>query len=347
MSVADARALVAGLRGSLKPAEETAPQTLTVGDLLERYDARRLAQLRKRRVIHRALACAFAPLSRREATSLTRRDIAEVVDSMADRAPIHANRVLAYAKAFFGWAVGRGYLEANPAAAISKPTREIARDRTPTIEEVAEIWRAAETLGYPFGHIVQLLILTAARRDEVGAMQLGEPHLPEGGDEGCWTLPSCRSKNGRALRNPLSPLARRVLESALVARVADGPYAFTTTGRTPVSGWSRAKARLDAVIAEHRRKRCELADMPGWRIHDLRRAFATAACDLLHVDPAVADRCLNHVGAGTTSTVARIYARSEMYDQRRDALNRWAELIAGAVAGACARAPSPKVPDRE
>ena len=36
----------------------------------------------------------------------------------------------AYLKAFFGWAVGRGYLEANPAAGISKPSREVARDRT-------------------------------------------------------------------------------------------------------------------------------------------------------------------------------------------------------------------------
>ena len=381
------------------PHEPLSVKPEQLGALMERYAAEVLSHLRTGDKQRRSLRRIIDPLAHVLSTDVSDAMVEEIIDDIAQTAPVHANRILGYFSAFCSWAVGEramissrwavvrpaeerprdrrlsleesrdgihanrvlAYAKARPApggpsaAAIwkptlrrpyPKPTREIARDRTPTIEEVAEIWRAAETLGYPFGHIVQLLILTAARRDEVGAMQLSEPHLPEGGDEGCWTLPSSRSKNGRALRNPLSPLARRVLERALVARVADGPFVFTTTGRTPVSGWSRAKIRLDAVIAQHRRQRGELADMPSWRVHDLRRAFATAACDVLRVDPAVADRCLNHVGAGTTSTVARIYARSEMYDQRRDALNRWAELIAARGRRLRSRA-SPGVPDRE
>jgi integrase len=330
ISIARARELVATLKVTLEPvAEET--MALTVAKLLERYDARRLSQLRKGKVILRAISVALAPVRNRAPSELSRREISEIVDGMADRAPIHANRVLAYLKAFFGWAVGRGYLDANPAAGISKPTREVTRDRTPTLDEVAEIWNAAGELGYPFGPLVRLLILTASRRDEVGAMRVDEVDLAKDGEAGCWTLPANRSKNGRSIRMPLAPLAQKTLHEALTARCGEGLFVFSTTGLTPVSGWSRAKRRLDTVI-EADRKRRELASMAPWRFHDLRRAFATAACDLLQVDPAVADRCLNHVGAATTSTVSRIYARNEMFAQRRDALWRWAELVAEATA---------------
>ena len=51
-------------------------------------------------------------------------------------------------------------------------------------------------------------------------------------------------------------------------------------------------------------------------------------------DPRLAEgRCLNHVGASTTSTVARVYGRSELYEPRRDALFRWAELVLKASQG--------------
>lgn len=313
------------------------PATFSVAQLLDRYRARRLSQLRKGKVMGRALEAALAPVKYREAARLTRREIAELIDDIADRAPIHANRVLAYMKAFFNWSVGRGYLEATPAAAIAKPSREVTRERTPSLKEIVEIWAAGGTLGYPFGPIVKLLILTAARREEVGALRVSELELPKGSDEGVWVLPASRSKNGRAIRTPLSPLARKVLEDALKLRPKGSDLVFTTTGQRPVSGWSRAKRRLDAAIAAARKRSRVIAPMDPWRFHDLRRSFATHACDVLKVDPAVADRCLNHVGASTTSTVARVYARSEMFEQRREALSGWAALIDEALAQ---RAPS-------
>lgn len=97
------------------------------------------------------------------------------------------------------------------------------------------------------------------------------------------------------------------------------PYVFTTAGNRPVSGWSKAKARLDRSIAS--------STFPPWCFHDLRRAFATHACDQLHIPAAVADRCLNHVGSSTSSTISRVYARNEMFEERKDALERWAGLL--------------------
>jgi integrase len=326
MDVDQARKVARALKGALAGVVATHRNEMSLGSILVRYRDRRLSQLRRGAVMGRALETTLAPLAYRALAEITRREIGYVIDELADRAPIHANRVLAYTKSFFNWAVGRGYLEQSVAAAVSKPTRERARERTPSLQEIAEIWSAASELGYPFGPVVRLLILTSARRDEVGAIRVGELDLGESPTGPVWTIPAERSKNGRSIRVPLSPPARAVLVEALDARKVAGDYAFTTTGRSSVSGWSRAKRRLDDIIAARRKERGE-GDVAPWRFHDLRRSFATLACDVLHIDPAVADRCLNHVGASTTSTVSRIYARNEMFDQRRDALVRWSVLV--------------------
>ena len=307
-------------------------------ELVDTYAKAELAQHKRGAATRRAIEATLKPFLTRDAVSVTRRDVARVIDKHAQQAPIAANRNLAYVKAFFAWAVGRGHLVANPAVDIAKPSAEAARARTPTLGELVEIWNAAGTLGYPFGHAVRLLMLTAMRREEITAMQVDEIHLPtDDGEPATWTLPAARSKNGRAIRVPISPLARAVLVEALRARPSGrGGLVFTTTGATPVSGWSKAKARLDAIIAAERAKAAlddgrDPETMAPWRIHDLRRGFATLACDVLHVDPAVADRCLNHVGASTTSTISRVYGRSEMFDQRKEALTAWADLLDRAI----------------
>jgi integrase len=326
LSIADARLAARSIIHNLTRLGPPERNEGALGAILDRYEARRLAQLRKGVVIGRAIRSAVNGLLLREMSSITRAEIGQIVDDLADRAPIQANRTLAYLKAFFGWAHGRGYIEANPIQSLAKPTRERARDRTPSPEEIADIWSACGALGYPFEHVIRLMILTAVRRDEAAAIRVSELQLPAGEAEGCWTLPADRSKNGRALRVPLSAPARAIVEAAVAARPEGSPFVFSTTGVSAVSGWSKAKARLDGVIAKARGKR-EAGTMAHWRLHDLRRSFATAACDELGVDPAVADRCLNHVGASTTSTISRVYGRSEMYQQRADALRRWAELI--------------------
>jgi integrase len=331
VGVDEARSFAGALKATFQQPHAPDEPTLSLRTLLDRYEARRLSQLRKGAVMARALQLGLADILPLEASLIGRREISAAIDDMADRAPIHANRVLAYAKAFFGWCVGRGYLDANPATNISKPTVERARTRTPSLEEVREIWRAAGTLGYPFGPITQLLILTAMRRDEIGAMRVDEFEDQNATGESCWVLPAERSKNGRAIRIPLPPPAAGIVREVRAAHPSNEIFLFTTTGRTPPSGWSRAKARLDKAIAAQRRANDRSQDMAPWRLHDLRRSFATGACDLLRIDPVVADRCLNHVGSGTTSTVSRIYGRSEMFDQRRDALRRWADLVTGVV----------------
>ena len=124
----------------------------------------------------RALRTAFAGSLAGPAAHLSRSDVLGVLDKLtgAGKATT-AGRTLAYGRACYGWAVKRGRLELNPFAGLpviagSTPTR----DRVLTDPEVGAIWRASGTLGFPFQHVVRLLLLTAQRREEVAALRWSE-----------------------------------------------------------------------------------------------------------------------------------------------------------------------------
>ena len=83
-------------------------------------------------------------------------------------------------------------------ADLPKPGSAVKRDRVLTDAELASVWKAAEKIGWPFGPAVQLLVLTAARREEIGALSWDEIH----GNE--IRIPGERSKSGEARIIPLS-----------------------------------------------------------------------------------------------------------------------------------------------
>jgi integrase len=261
------------------------------------------------------------------------------VKKHARKAPIAANRKLAYASAFFNWCVDEGVLAANPLEKMRKPAKENERDRYHTLEELREIWNAAGTLGYPFQQLYRLLIVLPHRREELAALPIADLVFgaDDAPDQGIWHLPAPRTKKANALRVPLSPLARSIIVEALTHedRPSDSKYLFTTTGDTPVSGFTKAKRRLDKAIQEARMKAAEarggepekVEPMPHWTVHDFRTTFNTHACEMIGVPPHVADRILNHVATATRSKIMRIYNKSELFEPRRKALCDWADLL--------------------
>jgi integrase len=101
---------------------------------------------------------------------------------------------------------------------------------------------------------------------------------------------------------------------------------FTTNDRTPISGFSKAKERVENRIAEIvRAEGLEDVFRDEWRIHDLRRTLATHMGEM-HVHLDTIELLLNHVSglrAGITST----YNLSQLMADRRGALNRWGEHL--------------------
>jgi integrase len=133
-----------------------------------------------------------------------------VLDKIADRtSPRRANRYLALLKKLFNWCAERDNVEASPAANIKPLAREVSRDRVLSDDELQLVWRCCEAIGWPFGDLFRLLILTAQRLGEVSTMRWRDVDL----DAGMWTVPSGTAKNGVANEVPLSPASVAILTS--------------------------------------------------------------------------------------------------------------------------------------
>jgi integrase len=147
-------------------------------------------------------------------------------------------------------------------------------------------------------------------------------------DAGEWTIAKERCKNGKAHTVDLSPEAVRLLDplgdSAAARRADDAEFVLSTTGRTPVSGFSNAKARIDD------RMRGILSDkFQAWRTHDLRRTAASGMA-ALGFQPHVIERVLNHV-SGAQGGLVSVYQRHEYREERKRAILAWGAHVMSLV----------------
>lgn len=264
---------------------------------------------------------------------ITKRDVLDVLEPIADEHPIWANRLLAYLRKFFGWCAERDIIEAVPTDRVRPPARNTKRERALTGEEVAEVWAAIEEYGESFGALLKVLLLTGQRREEVAGMLWEELRGLEG-DEPAWELPGSRTKNHLPHVVPLAPIVAAILRA--VPRVVGSPHVFTT-GRGHLCGFSRAKRRLDEIIAARRAK----AKVPGvlapWVVHDMRRTVSTRMHEDLGIAPHIVEAVLNHV-SGARAGVAGTYNRALYVDDKRRALVAWANHVERLVSGASAAA---------
>ena len=162
--------------------------------------------------------------------------------------------------------------------------------------------QATRKIGGPYGGIVELLALTAQRREEVARASSDELDI----EQRIWTLPKSRTKNGKPHTVHLSNEAIVVLNQANKI----GPFVFSLYGTKPFQEFSQAKRKLD-----------ELSGVKDWRLHDLRRTCVSGMARL-GIPPHVADKILNHQ-AGTITGVAAVYQRHDFLSERKDALERW------------------------
>ena len=240
----------------------------------------------------------------RSVLDLGRRDILDVVDAVVDRgSPITARRLHAHLHRLFKWCAQRGILPSNPMADLPKPGRETKRERVLAGEELKAVWKAADEIGWPFGPAIQLLILTGARRGEIAGLRWSEIK------DANLHLPGERTKNGEPLTIPLSEPAVALIEA--LPKVEGSDFVFTTTGKTPISGWTRAKIDLG-----------EIADLTPWTIHDIRRTVSTGMNEL-GIEPHIVEAVLGHKVPG----VAGVYNRAKYEAAKRTALQAWAGHI--------------------
>jgi integrase len=254
----------------------------------------------------------FKPLHNVPIDQITRKDVAARLTKITlENGSITANRARVALSGFYAWALGQGLAEHNPVIGTTRPQDAKPRERVLDDNELAAIWKACDD--YTFGKVIRLLILTGARRAEVGGMRWSEMDF----ERGVWTIPAERVKNGRQHTLLLTPLAISIIES--VPRRVDRDHLFGTRSDSGLSHW-HAKAELDQRLT-----------IKPWRIHDLRRTLATRLCDL-GTAPHVVEQILNHQ-SGHRAGIVGVYNRSSYEREVKAALALWNNHVRSLVEG--------------
>jgi hypothetical protein len=162
-------------------AEKAEAEAQTFAEVAEAYLGHTDKKLRQssarewRRIIERDVLPAWG---KKQIKDITRADVRALVEGIAERgAGIQANRTLSRLKTLFNWAVQKERIAASPATGIKLDIEETERDRVLSDDELRWFWAACDRLGWPFGPLFKLLLLTAQRRDEVGGLAWG-PSTP-------------------------------------------------------------------------------------------------------------------------------------------------------------------------
>lgn len=269
-------------------------------------------------------------------------DIVQLLDKVQARGDSAAIKAYKALRVMFGWAVAKHEIDTSPMQHMKPPASIASRKRCLTDHELRLLWNAANNLGWPFGPIVHLLILTGQRRDEVADLRWPELNLTDRQ----WHLPDERAKNDEEHLVPLGPQTMAILSN--LPRVASREkLVFTTTGKTPVSGFSKIKERLDdAMLASLRKEALERGAtaeeaaelvLEPWRFHDLRRTLASG-CQRLGVRLEVSEAILNHT-SGTRSGIAGVYHVYRFEDEKRSALEAWDRHVKSVMSTASSDSP--------
>ncbi|MDP2620298.1 MAG: integrase arm-type DNA-binding domain-containing protein [Hyphomicrobiales bacterium] len=277
---------------------------------------------------------------------IARADVVALLDKIDQRGHRSAvNHTFSYLRIFFNWCVDRDLIERAPTERMKARHPAPSRDRVLSADDLALVLAALDDdgalrvlyglsdlpdLSDPMRNFVRLLILTGQRRAEVAGMAWAEISDPDGG-EPQWQIPAARTKNHRDHIVPLAPSAAAVLRHRAKARRAGDAMVFGKTGEAPLSGFSRAKANLDARIAAVAAAQGKKAPAP-WTWHDLRRTMVTAMNEKLGIAPHIVEAAVNHISGAAKAGVAGTYNRAIYLSERREALARWAAYLEEALA---------------
>ncbi len=256
----------------------------------------------------------FLPLWReRPIAEITAPEVSAAVASIARRAPSAAFNAFGYLRVLFNWAIGTGSygLSASPMDRL-KPRAVIGRPkalRTTVLTdiELRAVWTAAGAMAYPVGTVIALLILTGQRLSMVAEMQWSEVDVAEK----LWLIPASRMKARSAHEVPLTPVALAILEA--LPRWTGGDFVFSNTnGKKSVSGFGKAKLRIDKLIAGH------AGDIKAWVFHDLRRTMRTHL-SALPVQDMVRELTIAHTQKG----LHKVYDQHTYREEKRHCLELW------------------------
>ena len=323
---AKARDWIEMIRKGTDPAREEERERLaairtqanTFGAVAEEYLVRKIAKTARARANELEIRNELiARWGNRPIAEITRHDVVKMAEEIGARAPYQAHNVFGHCRALFNWAIARGLygIETSPCDRLRPGDligRKEARSRVLNDTELHALWKATETIGYPYGDLFRMLTITGQRKSEVAEARWPEIDL----QAKLWSIPAERMKADAPHLVPLSDIANELLVN--LPRFKRGDFLFSiTAGEKPVNGFSKAKTRLDKVMAE------ELgADPPAFVLHDIRRTIRTRLSGL-PVSSDVAELVIAHARPG----LRRVYDLYSFESEKRHALDLWAARL--------------------
>ena len=240
-------------------------------------------------------------------SSITRADIMEAITSVRHHQSLEQHCFVAI-RTLMNWAVRHGYLATSPVPSLrfSPPSRT----RVLTDDELKAVWHRAEEVGYPYGTILKLLILTGQRRGEIAGLRRSWI------TDDAITLPATITKNKREHRIPIGPQTKEIIDA--ISGKTDLLFPARGTGKEELTfkGWSKSKVEFDKPIS-----------IAPYTLHDLRRTYSSNLARL-GVPIHVTEKLLNHV-SGTISGVAAVYNRHSYWEEMQVAVKTLDERLLG------------------
>jgi integrase len=276
------------------------------------------------RVVERVLRIHVLPhWAGKKVHDIRRSDIHAILDDLVSRGLRGAgSEVRKHLSRFFNWAADRELTSENPLSGLKRSDlgSNLEAGRALTDAELRAVWRSACSLGYPFGALFRLLILTGQRRNDWAHARTSELDV-----ENCWLeIPRTRYKSRRDHIVPLSALAIEIL-GAVPSYSCPSAFLFSSReGRVPVSGFSKAKAKVDNEASAT--LKLEGHSLASYRIHDFRVTCETRLATL-GFNQDIRDAVLGHAKRG----LQRTYNKYDYHDEKQTALEAYGAHITNVV----------------
>ena len=260
---------------------------------------------------------AFPTLGELRVDRVSRIDVLSVLTPIWVELPETARRIRQRLRAIFNWAISHGYYsDPNPAGEVL----DGALPRLPQVRRhlralpYSEVAHAIETVDASTASLssklcLRFLVLTAARSGEARGAVWNEVDV----DGKVWTIPAARMKGGELHRVPMSRQALEVLETARPLRDRSGlVFPSPTIQDRELSDMTLMKVLRSIGLAERA------------TVHGFRTSFRTWTLEQTDAPWAVAEAALAH---GLGNQVEKSYARSDLFDRRRELMQAWADYV--------------------
>jgi integrase len=300
-------------------------QAPTIKNLIQELWDKKLSKLKSgkntKRLLEKDL---LKPWGNRKTASITPRQVALLLDEVAERAPVTRNRLQSAIFQLFNFAVVRGIIDVSPCPKIER-IEEKTRDRVLNDDEIILLWNALDLENpkpfdaYPITKLaLKMILLTGQRPGEIAGMEWAE--IVERKDGTWWEIPAERMKGKTAKPHdvPLSPLSIEIIEQA---KFYSGTSRFVFQSNFKKNSSISVRA-ISRTVSRH----WESIKVKKFTPHDLRRTCRTGLA-ILKISDIVAEKILSHSLQG----VLGIYNRATYEPERRAALVLWESHIMSLV----------------